>query len=77
LAIVHIAVDITVIVGVGPHRAGKAADRRADRRAFNDADARHHCANRSATGGADGRILRDARIGGTRAKGGRAGKRNG
>ena len=59
LAVVHIAVDIAVIVVVGPRRAGETADRRADRGALDHADARNHRADGGAADCADRRVLRD------------------
>src|SRR4029453_9549392 len=44
-----VAVDIAVIVVVRPYCAGKTADRGANRRALDHADARNYRADRSAT----------------------------
>ena len=58
LAVLVIAVGIAVIVIVGPHRAGETADAGADRGTFDDADAGHDRAERSAAGRADRGALR-------------------
>src|SRR3990170_6488980 len=59
LAVLNVAVDISVIVAIRPDRVGKAADRRADRGALDHADARNNPADNRAAGAAVSRAFRD------------------
>ncbi len=62
MAVLHIAVDVAVVVVVGPDRSGEAADRGADRGALDHADAGHDRADRGTAESADRRVLGDPRI---------------
>ena len=77
LTIVDIAVDIAVIVGVGPGGAGETADCCADRGAFDHAYTRNHRTDGGTARGTDRRALGNPRVARARAENRRAGKRQG
>ena len=59
LAVVHVAVDIAVIVRVGPRGTGKTADCRANRGALDHTDAWNDSSDGRATDSADRGVLGD------------------
>src|SRR5205085_11251200 len=60
LTVIDVSVHPAVVVAIGPHRAGETADRSADDRAFEDADARNDRTGNGAESSAAKRASGDA-----------------